>query len=175
MFSIGNDYSRDFDTLAAAVPLVHTRMGQSLPFLVQTTRPVPPVPGIEVRQDHVPFGRLRDLYRAASIVVIPLKDMMHAGGINSLLEAMASGCAVVASRSRGVADYLIDGQTAVVVEPGDSGALAQAVVSLIESPDRCRELGASARAFVTSTCDNRIYARAMAPLLREAVGRGLEA
>jgi len=170
VFSIGNDYSRDFDTLAAAVPLVHQRLGQSLPFLVQTTREVPSRPGVEVRRDHVPFERLRDLYRAARIVVIPLKDMMHAGGINSLLEAMASGCAVVASRSRGVGDYLIDGRTAVVVEPGDPGALARAVANLIESPDRRRALGASARAFVTSTCDSRAYARALAPLLREAVG-----
>ena len=169
VFSIGNDYSRDFETLASAVPLVHRDLKRSIPFLVQTTRPVPSVAGVEVRRDHATFTGLRELYRAASVVVIPLRDMMHAGGINSLLEAMASGCPVVASRSRGVTDYLIDGRTALVVEPGDPEALARAVVDLMESPDRRRALGATARAFVTSTCDSRVYARALASLVRTAV------
>lgn len=170
VFSIGNDYSRDFDTLARAVPLVQRELGSGWQFVVHTVRPVPSVSGLTVEQGHVSFPRLRELYQSAELVVIPLKDMMHPGGVSSLLEAMACGCAVVTSGSRGIADYVIDGTTAVVAPPGSPEALARAMTTVLKwNSERRRQLGASARQFVLSGCANAVYARTLAALITEGI------
>jgi glycosyltransferase involved in cell wall biosynthesis len=63
----------------------------------------------------------------------------------ALLEAQASGLAVVAGNSGGVGEIVGDGTTGLLVPPGDAGAFAAAVRSLIEDPARCARLGAAAR------------------------------
>jgi glycosyltransferase involved in cell wall biosynthesis len=172
IFSIGNDQSRDFDTLAAAVPVVHDAIGRDWKFVVHTARPVQAIPGLTVERNHVPFTRLRELYQTAALVVIPLRDMMHPGGINSLLEAMACGSTVVTSSSRGVADYVIDGTTAVVARAGCHKALAQAVSDTLQWPvERRRAMGARAREFLLENCANPVYARALAGYFRTARSR----
>lgn len=170
VFSIGNDYSRDFETLTKAIPLVECQPPP--PFVVHTALPVESTPGLRVQTDRITFERLRELYRRARLVVIPLRDVVHAGGITSLLEAMATGCPIVVSGSCGILDYVVDGHTAVVVEPGRPDALARAVSGLLTSSATCRALGLRAREFVTSTCDSRVYAGGLARLLRETLGRG---
>jgi hypothetical protein len=57
----------------------------------------------------------------------------------SLLEAMAAGCAIVTTSAGGCPEVV--GDTGLVVEPGDVGALHQALTSLIRQPARAEELG----------------------------------
>jgi glycosyltransferase involved in cell wall biosynthesis len=62
-------------------------------------------------------------------------------------EALACGCALVASDSRGVRDYAVDGETALVVPVRDSAALAARTLELIENdPLRLRLATAGRRA-----------------------------
>jgi glycosyltransferase involved in cell wall biosynthesis len=63
----------------------------------------------------------------------------------ALLEAQASGLAVVAGESGGVGGIVADGRTGLLAPPGDAGAFAAALRRLIEDPARCAELGAAAR------------------------------
>lgn len=63
----------------------------------------------------------------------------------SLIEAMASGRAVVATDVGGVPDLLGRGERGVLVPPGDSAALAGAVRELLADPDLRRRLGAAGR------------------------------
>jgi glycosyltransferase involved in cell wall biosynthesis len=51
----------------------------------------------------------------------------------------------VATRVGGMPEVVVDGETGLLVEPGDSQALAAAIVSLLEHPERARELAAAAR------------------------------
>jgi glycosyltransferase involved in cell wall biosynthesis len=57
----------------------------------------------------------------------------------SLLEAMAAGCAIVTTSAGGCPEVV--GDTGLVVEPGDVGALRQALTDLIRQPARAEELG----------------------------------
>ena len=61
-------------------------------------------------------------------------------------EAMAAGCAVVASDLPGFREVI--GSSGVLVAPGDVKGLADAVASVVGDPDRAAELGDSARAAV---------------------------
>lgn len=64
---------------------------------------------------------------------------------NALLEAMAAGRPCVASAVGGALDVIEDGQSGLLVPPGDAGALARACGSLLADPTRARMLGAAAR------------------------------
>jgi glycosyltransferase involved in cell wall biosynthesis len=169
VFSIGNDVSRDFETLAAAARLCAPR---HLRFLVQTSRSIADATGLELTGGHLPYADLRRAYARAAVVAVPLHDSRHAGGINALLEAMAMGKAIVVSGSSGIADYVDAGQSAEVVPPGDPAALAAAITAVAGDRERTLRLGQAARQLVLDRCDNRRYAQKLGAVIREAVAVG---
>ena len=59
----------------------------------------------------------------------------------SVVEAMAHRLPVVASRVGGMTEIVQDCQTGLLVEAGDSAALANALLKLLDDEDRCREIG----------------------------------
>jgi len=63
----------------------------------------------------------------------------------TLLEAMASGAALVAARAGAAATIVRDGDTGVLVPPGDIDALAAALEPLMRDPERAAAMGARSR------------------------------
>jgi glycosyltransferase involved in cell wall biosynthesis len=99
-----------------------------------------------------PGGAARDeapaWFAAADIVLLPsVHD--QAGNVdglpNVLLEALASGCPVVASDLAGVRLVMADGQEGLIVPEGDSAALAAAIDRLLDDALLRARLGAAAR------------------------------
>lgn len=66
----------------------------------------------------------------------------------ALLEAGAAGLPIVASRAGGIPETLVDGETGILVPPGDAAALAEALADLLGDETRSREMGQAARRFV---------------------------
>ena len=64
----------------------------------------------------------------------------------ALLEAMSAGCPVVASRIAGIDEAVVDGETGLLVPPGDAPALAAALIRLLGDPELRDRLGAAASA-----------------------------
>lgn len=91
----------------------------------------------------VPHDRLPGIYRAASIYIMP--TIRQEGSALSIVEAMACGCAIVASRIGGMETVLHDGRDALLVPPGDAGAISRTVQRLCADPDLRSRLGAMAR------------------------------
>ena len=89
---------------------------------------------------------------AADIVVVP-SVVDRAGNVdglpNVLLEAMAAGRAVIASRVAGIPDVLTDGVDGILVPPNDPMALAAALARLSADPALRTRLGDAARSTVT--------------------------
>ncbi|HEY7509304.1 MAG TPA: glycosyltransferase [Vicinamibacteria bacterium] len=85
---------------------------------------------------------VRELMRACDVFVFP--SLYEAFGV-ALLEAMACGAAVVASRVGGIPEIVEDGASGLLVPPADPAALADAIACLAERPDRRRALGRAAR------------------------------
>jgi glycosyltransferase involved in cell wall biosynthesis len=79
----------------------------------------------------------------AEVFVLPSRS--EQSGSLALLEALQAGCAVVASRVDGIPEDVADGASALLVEPGDAGALAAALARLLGDPDLRRRLAAGAR------------------------------
>jgi glycosyltransferase involved in cell wall biosynthesis len=63
----------------------------------------------------------------------------------ALLEAMAYGKPIVATRVGGIPDVLADGTEGLLVPPGDVEALSSAVTTLVADPDRAWSLGRAAK------------------------------
>jgi glycosyltransferase involved in cell wall biosynthesis len=84
----------------------------------------------------------------ADVVVVP-SVVDSAGNVdglpNALLEALAAGRAVVASRVAGIPDVVEDGRNGLLVPAGDADGLAAALRRLAADPAARRLLGAEAR------------------------------
>jgi glycosyltransferase involved in cell wall biosynthesis len=90
-------------------------------------------------------GSLAEVYRRFDVVVVPSLDtpswLEQFGRV--AVEAMASGVAVVASRSGALPEVIAD--AGLLVPPGDVDALASALVALRDDPARRAELVAAGR------------------------------
>lgn len=169
VFSIGNDMSRDFKTLAQAAARLHGTSPE-LSFVTHTTLAVDDEGrDLTIRRHHISYRDLRAAYHRAAVVVVPLANSRHAGGINALLEAMACGAPTVVSGSEGIRDYVEDGVTARVVAVGDADGLAAAIRELMESPTEAAAMATRARQFVVSTCANAHYASGLSAILKQVV------
>ncbi len=92
---------------------------------------------------------LPDLFRAADLFVLPAVHDARGnvdGLPNVILEAMASGLAVVASGISGIPLAVADGGTGLLVPEGQPGLLGAALLGLLRDPARRRALGAAGRA-----------------------------
>ena len=81
-------------------------------------------------------------YTDCDIVVLPSKT--EGWGL-SLMEGMACGKAVVASRVGGIPELVRDGIDGILVEAGDVGGLGQAIVSLLSDGDMRARMGRAGR------------------------------
>ena len=61
------------------------------------------------------------------------------------LEAMSMGKPVIAARSGGLSDVVVDGETGFLVPPGDPQALCKAIQVLLDDPTRRAYMGAMAK------------------------------
>jgi glycosyltransferase involved in cell wall biosynthesis len=80
----------------------------------------------------------------ASVAVAAMPSLNEALS-NALLEAMAAGAPVVATRVGGTPEALADGETGLLVPPADVPALAAAITQLLETPLLGARLGRAAR------------------------------
>ena len=87
--------------------------------------------------------QLRELYATSEVFFY--SSRFEGFGLPPL-EAQAAGCAVVSTRVGDVPEFVRDGENGVLVEPGDTHAMAAAVTSLLEQGDRRERLGRAAAA-----------------------------
>lgn len=82
---------------------------------------------------------LRAEYGRAALLVLPSQQE---NAPMAVIEAMAAGVPVVATRVGGVPDVVADGETGLLVPPGDPPALARAIARVLADPARAAEWGA---------------------------------
>jgi glycosyltransferase involved in cell wall biosynthesis len=117
---------------------------------------------------HVPYERLPDYYRAASVCVsIPDSDSSP----RSVWEAMACGCPCVLSDLPWVHELIEDGRHALVVER-ESEAVAAAIRRLLTEPELAARIAAEARALVVAHRDQRVEMDRLSDLYRSVARSG---
>jgi glycosyltransferase involved in cell wall biosynthesis len=96
-------------------------------------------------QFHAVEPEMASVYQDADVLVLTSD---WEGTPNVVLEAMACGLPVVATRVGGLTDILRDGETGRLVEPNDEVGLAAAVLQLVTNSEKRRAYGRRAREFV---------------------------
>jgi len=141
---------RDFDTLLIAWRQVRETLPAARLLIVGDGPDRPRVESLVAGLwlgEHVTLAGMReDVPRllAASDLLVHATAGWEGMGL-SLLEAMAAGLPVVASRVGGVAEAVEDGETGLLVPPGSPAALAQALLRLLTDPATRAAMGARGR------------------------------
>lgn len=101
-----------------------------------------PVELVALGDPPVSQADVADRLRKADLYVHPSRADTFPSGV---LEALACGTPVVASRVGGIPEQVTE-ETGVLVEPGDPAALAAAIESLLADPERRARMGRAAAA-----------------------------
>ena len=144
---VGNDWVRKGGrVLLQAFAQVRARVPGAQLVLVGTPPPETiDQPGVQV------LGRVHDraeiarLYSRAAVFAMPsFFDPFPL----VVIEAMGFGVPVVASRSCGIPEIVVDGGTGLLVDAGSVDELADELTTLLRDPDRARAMGLAGRARV---------------------------
>jgi glycosyltransferase involved in cell wall biosynthesis len=140
---------RDYDCLVDAIEGLPVRLqiAAGSPWIEKPLQPKRTLPA------NVTWGRLnrfelRELYARSALAVVPIQQNHYQTGIATILEMMAMGKCVIATRTHGQTDTIVDGVTGVYVPPADPKALRTAIERLLANPDEARAMGQAARKFV---------------------------
>jgi glycosyltransferase involved in cell wall biosynthesis len=90
---------------------------------------------------------------------------------NSLMEAMACGCAAIASRTGGNPELVKDGETGLLFTPGDVSDLSAKLNLLLENPGLRRSVAAAGQAFVRGQFSMQTSTRRMEEIYTEFLTR----
>ena len=88
------------------------------------------------------FNDIPRWYQAMSVVAVPSR--VEGFGL-TCLEAMASGCAVVATQTGAFPEIIQEGKNGWLVPCGDSHALTERLREITKNPSRLSEIGKRAR------------------------------
>lgn len=157
----GRSY-RDYATLARAVA------GTGIRTIIVCGRRGPGVSElpdeIEVISE-IPLPALLDLMSSARAIVLPLENRRISTGQTVLLQAMALGRPVIATRTAGTEDYIRHDIDGVLVRPQDPTDLREAIRRVWDRTEFAEALAAQARAAVMSRHLPVHYAAAVAAAL----------
>ncbi|MDE3230128.1 MAG: glycosyltransferase, partial [Chloroflexota bacterium] len=93
-------------------------------------------------------SNLQAILSTASVVLCPSVEQEVLP--TAIIEAFGVAAPVVASRVGGIPQVVKDGVTGLLVAPGDANALARAIGSLLDDPERARTLGTQGQDLVRS-------------------------
>jgi phosphatidyl-myo-inositol dimannoside synthase len=119
--------------------------------------------------DGVPGNELPAHHAMADVFAMPCRTRgagLDVEGFGIVyLEASATGVPVVAGRSGGAPETVRNGETGVVVDGWDVGAIAASVSDLLADPDRAQRMGEAGRRWTVENWQWRIQAQRLAELL----------
>lgn len=99
-----------------------------------------------------PGRDLQEMYRSGDIFLMPSRAESFP---RSLFEAMASGMPIVAARVGGIPGRLVDGESAILVEPGSPASIADGLEALLRDPALRRKLATRTRSLAEGYTNER--------------------
>ena len=109
---------------------------------------------------------LADVYASFDIFVLP---SLVEGMPMALLEAMAAGKPVIATRVGGVPRMISEQESGILIEPGDVRGLTAALAQLLQQSEKARQLGQRASEVVQSRFSSDAMARAYCGVYRKVL------
>lgn len=169
ILSVGEPRSRDYPSLFQAVDGLPVELqvaasGHWYAREKKTDMPISVPHNVSISK-RLPQAELRDLYASSQFIVLPIHNLVYSAGATAALEAASMGRAVIAFRSEGIVDYVIDGETGILVDPSDVPAMRQAIQYLLAHPEEAERLGQNARRRIEKELNLETYVCKIADLL----------
>ncbi|WP_395729535.1 glycosyltransferase family 4 protein [Nakamurella sp.] len=108
-----------------------------------------------------------EVLRGSDLVVLP--SIYGENLPTVLMEAGGCGRPVVASDVGGISDIVADGETGLLVPPGDSPGIAAAILRLLADPDLRERMGQAGRRRMERLFDARLWARSLHVVYQKAI------
>jgi glycosyltransferase involved in cell wall biosynthesis len=108
------------------------------------------------------------LMKSLDVLVVP---SLTEGSPLVTLEAMAAGTPIVASAVGGIPDQVRHGKEGLLVPPGDTGAIGDAILDLLRHPARARRLGEAGRRRVASRFSHATMVRQIKDVYLDVLGQ----
>jgi glycosyltransferase involved in cell wall biosynthesis len=150
--SLGLSY-RDYPTLVKAMRqlphiTMYIRAGSSWVAHAAGYEKVPLPGNIHVKPFVSPH-ELRECYMRSRFTVIPLrKTTQWSAGCTTVTQSQAMGRAVITTRNPGIGEYMLDGETGLIADPGDADSLAKAIDQLWQDRRTSEAMGRRGRQWV---------------------------
>ena len=171
IMSIGEPRSRDYASLFESVkglPLTLEVAGFGHWYAREKNSSVgTSIPENVTLLNHLPQRELRNQYASSQFVVIPVHNLVYSAGSTASMEAGSMGRAVIAFHSRGISDYIIDGETGILVEPGNIEGMRDSIRSLLANPKEAKRLGDNARQRILEELNFETYVKNISEVLTE--------
>jgi len=123
------------------------------------------LPGNVTIVRRIPRKELKEMYARSQFVVLPLLDEVYSAGATAILEANSMERAVIATRSQGIVEYVVDGETGILLEPGDPIAMRDAIEYLLVHPEEARRMEENARQRIEEELNLESFINQLASLL----------
>lgn len=145
---------RDWNTAAQAYQKLDTKL--KMRFVGHVEEKYQFVSGIE-QKTAVPIRELINQIYNAKFAIFPLRPFNYSYGQMTLMQQMALGKCVIASRVPSLVDY-VDDNTAVLYEPENADELAGKIKLLLENENLCETLAKNGQTWLKNNCNERIMA-----------------
>jgi glycosyltransferase involved in cell wall biosynthesis len=152
------------DLLAALAP----DLGNTVELDIVTPADVPARDGVRVHRLDPTDPRLLDLQQQADLFCLPTYGDSNPWAV---LEAMACGTPVISSDVGGIADMLRHDEAGAIVPCGDRRGLREALLALLDDPQRREQLGGRGRELCEERYDATVQFRRLAEHLEAAIAR----
>jgi glycosyltransferase involved in cell wall biosynthesis len=107
------------------------------------------------------------IYAAMDIFVLP---SLNEGLPMTILEAMAASRPVIATRVGAIPSVIKDGETGLLVDPGDINGLRDALTRLLTDSDLCRRIGSAGHDWVSRNYTSEVMALKYREMYNEVLG-----
>ncbi|HTP11546.1 MAG TPA: glycosyltransferase family 4 protein [Anaerolineae bacterium] len=112
---------------------------------------------VEIRNQWMGDAEAIDLFARCRVVVLPYRDATQSALIAA---AYFFGKPVIVTRAGALPEYVSDGTTGWIIEPGDSQALAECLRGALQDHGRTQQMGRAGRAwYETHYCNGRAALR----------------
>ena len=159
--------------ILAKVPNAHLLIVGRGPYLEHLAKLV----AVNKVENHVSFiGRVQyaELPRficAGDVFAMPSRSRFAGLEVEGLgivyLEASACGLPVVAGNSGGAPDAVVEGVTGLVVDGTNNTQIADAIITLLTNPQKCKEMGNAGQAWIKENWRWEIWSKRFNELLEE--------
>jgi len=153
IFSPGRDPGRDYATFFKAIrELSVSVVVTAKPEKLKKYEPLP----LNVSAHNFTSKEVVLEYAKAKIVVLPLSigsEYFNAMGCSTLVEAMAMGKAIIATKSATMESYIKDGENGLLVPKNDPEAMQKDIKDLLNDSVKRKRLGENARKFAVEYCE----------------------